>query len=118
MTLLTTRPGEIGLLAADAIRSALIKATDQANISTYIEGASPLAWKSISDAGWDLVGIKEDDESATLRDLVEIAKVHSTVDRDDVADTRSVVDHSIQRSAAVRRHGGRRRWNRSYRYIH
>jgi hypothetical protein len=74
MTLLTTRPGEIGLLAAGAIRSALIKATDQANISTYIEGASPLAWKSISDAGWDLVGIKEDDESATLRDLVEIAK--------------------------------------------
>jgi hypothetical protein len=74
MTLLTTRPGEIGLLAAGAIRSALIKATDQANISTYIEGTSPLAWNDISDAGWDLVGIKEDDESATLRDLVEIAK--------------------------------------------
>jgi hypothetical protein len=74
MTLLTTRPGEIGLLAAGAIRSALIKATDQANVSTYIEGASPLAWDDIADAGWDLVGIHEDEDSATLRDLVEIAK--------------------------------------------
>ncbi|GEP26277.1 MULTISPECIES: acyl-CoA dehydrogenase family protein [Cryobacterium] len=74
MTLLTTRPGEIGLLAAGAIRSALVKATDQANISSYIEGQSPLAWSDISDAGWDLVGVTEDDESATLRDLVEIAK--------------------------------------------
>ena len=74
MTLLTTRPGEIGVLAAGAIRTALVKATDQANISTYIEGESPLAWNDISDAGWDLVGIHEDDESATLRDLVEIAK--------------------------------------------
>lgn len=74
MTLATTKPGEIGQLAAAAIREALTKATALANISTYIEAASPLHWDVIADAGWDLVGEKADEDSATLRDLVEIAK--------------------------------------------
>ena len=74
MTLTTTKPGEIGQLAAAAIREALTKATALANISTYIETASPLHWDVISNGGWDLVGVKEDDDSATLRDLVEVAQ--------------------------------------------
>lgn len=75
MTLTTTKPGEIGQLAAAAIRGALTKATGLANISTYIEATSPLPWELIADGGWDLVGVAADDDSATLRDLVEIAKV-------------------------------------------
>lgn len=74
MTLITTKPGEIGQLAAAAIREMLTKATAFANISTYIEAASPLPWAAIANAGWNLVGVKEDDDSATLRDLVEIAQ--------------------------------------------
>lgn len=75
MTLLSTRPGQIGELVADAIRESLGKATRFANIATYAEQESPLEWSSVAHAGWDLAGVRDDEDSATLRDLVEIARV-------------------------------------------
>jgi hypothetical protein len=70
-----TSAGEIGTFAAEAIRELVSKATSGAMISTYIESGSPLAWDEITDGGWDQVGVVEDGEGATLRDLVEIALV-------------------------------------------
>jgi alkylation response protein AidB-like acyl-CoA dehydrogenase len=73
MSLVTTSAGELGLAVAEAIRDVATKATMGVTLATYIEGESPLAWDALEDAGWDLAGIVEDDESASLRDLVEIA---------------------------------------------
>ncbi|WP_166789370.1 acyl-CoA dehydrogenase family protein [Cryobacterium sp. TMS1-20-1] len=42
-------------------------------VATYIEAESPVGWDALGDAGWDLSGVIEDKDSATLRDLVEIA---------------------------------------------
>jgi hypothetical protein len=75
-TTLTTRPREIGETAAAAIAEVTGKSVGAANVSTYLEGESPLRWESFAEAGWDLVGIVEeagDPDAATLRDLVAIA---------------------------------------------
>ncbi|MCU1477808.1 MAG: acyl-CoA dehydrogenase [Subtercola sp.] len=74
MSASTTLPDEIGLLASESIRDMVSRATDNAPIATYAEGESPLSWQSISDGGWDQIGIIEDGEGASLRDLVEIAR--------------------------------------------
>ncbi|TFB77310.1 acyl-CoA dehydrogenase [Cryobacterium glaciale] len=65
--------GEIGLMAAEAVRELALKATGGSKISTYVEGPSPLAWNELVEGGWDLAGIVENGEGATRRDLVEIA---------------------------------------------
>ncbi|MGK0741914.1 acyl-CoA dehydrogenase family protein [Leucobacter sp. Z1108] len=73
--LLSTESGEMGALAADTIGSILDRALGTANISSYAEAGEPLGWDSLAKAGWDLVGIVDDGEGATLRDLVEVAQV-------------------------------------------
>ncbi len=74
MSAATTRPSELGSEVAEFIRDTMRRATGGANVATYIEGDSPVEWKTLSEAGWDLVGVIEDDDSATLRDLVEIGR--------------------------------------------
>lgn len=72
-----TQPSELGILAAEAIRDVTARATAGAAISSYAEGESPLAWSVLADGGWDLVGVVDEDdpsESATIRDLAEIAR--------------------------------------------
>lgn len=75
MTLHNTRPGELGELVSLSLRQSLIKVTGMAPIAGYVERESALHWDSVAQAGWDLVGTAIDDESATLRDLSEIAQV-------------------------------------------
>jgi alkylation response protein AidB-like acyl-CoA dehydrogenase len=47
-------------------------------VATYAETESPLDWSAIADGGWDLIGVEEDGDRATLRDLVEVARVWGT----------------------------------------
>lgn len=61
-------------MLAENIRDQLSRATAGAPVSTYIESTSPINWSTISAAGWDLAGISDEDDSATLRDLVEIGR--------------------------------------------
>jgi hypothetical protein len=75
MTFVTTLPNELGELAAESIRDIVSRATGNASIATYAEGESPLSWETLADGGWDQVGIVEDGEGASLRDLVAIASV-------------------------------------------
>ncbi|TFC74893.1 acyl-CoA dehydrogenase [Cryobacterium sp. TMS1-20-1] len=71
----TTIPNEIGELAAESIREITMQAARRSNISTFAETESPLSWTALADGGWDLIGVLEDGEGATLRDLVEVARV-------------------------------------------
>lgn len=73
--LVSTVPGETGELAAETIGEILDRALGSANIATFAEEGTPVGWDVLAKGGWDLVGIVEDDEGATLRDLVAIAQV-------------------------------------------
>ena len=73
MSLINTAAGELGTAFAEIIRETTRRATSGSNVATYIEGESPVKWGMLSEAGWDLTGVVEDEDSATLRDLVEIA---------------------------------------------
>ena len=70
----STRPGEVGLLLADAIREVAKKSVGNANVATYAEKDSPITWNAISQAGWDTAGILENGQGVSTRDLVEIAQ--------------------------------------------
>jgi hypothetical protein len=72
--LMKTGPSEIGTLASEAIRELTVKATGTSNVSVFSQSGSVLEWGSISKAGWDLVGVVDEGEGATLRDLTEIAQ--------------------------------------------
>lgn len=69
-----TKPTEIGALGAEAVRDMLQRATSGAPIATYAESEPPLTWDDLASGGWDAIGIVEDGEGATLRDLAEIAR--------------------------------------------
>lgn len=72
---ITTLPDEYGLMGAEGIADLVKRATAHAPIATYVEEPEPpISWAALSDAGWDLVGIFEDDSCASARDLVAIAK--------------------------------------------
>ena len=73
MSMINTAPGELGSAFAEVIRETTRRATAGSNVATYIEGEPPVKWSMLSEAGWDLTGVVEDEDSATLRDLVEIA---------------------------------------------
>lgn len=73
MSMVTTQAGEIGIEIAEVIRDTMAKATSGANVATYIEKDSPVGWGMLGEAGWDLIGVVEDEDSAALRDLVEVA---------------------------------------------
>lgn len=74
-TLITTRPGELGELAAESIAEMLARSVGGSSITTYAESTPPLAWDAIAGGGWDQIGIDEDGEPAPLRDLVEVARI-------------------------------------------
>lgn len=69
-----TRPSEVGLELASAIRDAAKKSVGKSNVATYAEKESMVTWDAISQAGWDSAGIIEDGEGISTRDLVEIAQ--------------------------------------------
>lgn len=75
MTAVTTLPDELGVLAAESIRTIVTRATNNASIATYAESESPLSWDSLAEGGWDQVGVIDDGDGASLRDLVAIASV-------------------------------------------
>jgi alkylation response protein AidB-like acyl-CoA dehydrogenase len=77
-TVITTRPGELGSLAAESIKDMIGRAVGSGSVATYAERESPLDWSVIADGGWDLIGVAEDGEQASLRDLVEVARVWGT----------------------------------------
>lgn len=72
MNMVQTRAGELGEMVAENIRDQFSKATAGTTLATYIEDSPPVSWAALGDAGWDLVGVPEEDDGATLRDLVEI----------------------------------------------
>ncbi len=73
-TFLSTTPGELGELAAEAIEQIVSRAIGHVNISAYIEGEPPIAWSALAEAGWDRAGVDDGDgEAATTRDLTAIA---------------------------------------------
>lgn len=67
---------EIGELSAQAIRDIATRAIDGNPVADYAE-RSPLDWATIDEGGWDLIGVPEefDGGGASLRDLVEVARV-------------------------------------------
>lgn len=67
--ILSTRPGEFGELAVGAIREFARDVVGDANIATFAGSSAPIDWSPLADAGWDELGIVEDGEGATLRDL-------------------------------------------------
>lgn len=72
---ITTLPDEYGLMGAEGIADLVKRATSHAPVATYVEASEPpVSWAAISGAGWDLVGVVEDESGATTRDLVAIAK--------------------------------------------
>jgi len=75
---MTTTPGEIGALGAESVRDMLLRATSGAPIATYAEGEPPLSWDALSSGGWDRIGIVEDGDGPSLRDLAEIARAWGT----------------------------------------
>ena len=77
-TIVSTKMGEIGELASEAIEEILDRATAGAAIGTYAEGDSPLSWGALASGGWDLVGVRDGHEGAELRDIVALAQVWGT----------------------------------------
>lgn len=71
---ITTVAGELGQISSEAIKDLIFHATGNSNIATYAEGQSPLSWDLIAEGGWDQIGIVEDGDGATLRDLVDVAR--------------------------------------------
>lgn len=65
---------ELGMVSAATIREVAAKTLSGRTITSYAETSSPLSWPLVQEAGWDQVGIVEDGDGATLRDLVEIAQ--------------------------------------------
>ncbi|MGM0930471.1 MAG: acyl-CoA dehydrogenase family protein [Actinomycetota bacterium] len=74
MTMKLTTAGEIGLAGAAAVREIAAKAVGTDNISMYIESDSPVSWDVFAEGGWDLAGVIEDEDSASVLDLAEIAR--------------------------------------------
>ncbi|MBL5974724.1 MAG: acyl-CoA dehydrogenase [Candidatus Leucobacter sulfamidivorax] len=73
--LIQTAANELGELAAEAIGELLEKTIGTQNISTYAEQGVPLEWDLLAEGGWDLLGVVDEGEGASLRDLVEVAQV-------------------------------------------
>ncbi|WP_170856907.1 acyl-CoA dehydrogenase family protein [Geodermatophilus africanus] len=71
---MSTQPSELGDAAAEGVGELLRRGTKGAPIATYAEGEPPISWQTISDGGWDVFGVLDDGEGASLRDLVELAR--------------------------------------------
>lgn len=67
---------EVGVEAAAALREILARAVGGSPVASYTT-EQPLPWTTLQGGGWDLLGAPEEagGAGATLRDLVEIARV-------------------------------------------
>ena len=67
---------EVGVEAAAGLGEILKRSVGAENVARYVED-EPLAWSVFEDGGWDLLGVPQsrDGAGASLRDLVEVAKV-------------------------------------------
>ena len=67
---------EIGVEAAAGLGEILTRTVGGENVARYVE-EEPLAWSVLQEGGWDLLGVPEaeDGAGASLRDLVEVARV-------------------------------------------
>ena len=67
---------EIGVEAAAGLGEILTRAVGGENVARYVE-EQPLAWSVFQEGGWDLLGASESEDGAgaSLRDLVEVARV-------------------------------------------
>jgi alkylation response protein AidB-like acyl-CoA dehydrogenase len=70
------RADEIGVLAAQGVRDLVSRSLGGEPIAAYAE-ERPLAWETLREGGWDELGVSEEagGAGATLRDLVEVARV-------------------------------------------
>jgi len=68
-------PGEVGQMAAAAVRELSSRAVGDEPIATYVE-QQPMAWSVIEQGGWDLIGVPENGGGggASLVDLVTVAR--------------------------------------------
>ena len=69
-------PGEVGVEGAQALAEILTRSVAGAPVAVYV-AEEPLPWDVVSQGGWDLIGVPEEDggAGASLRDLVEVARV-------------------------------------------
>jgi alkylation response protein AidB-like acyl-CoA dehydrogenase len=67
--------GEVGVEGEAALREMLTRSVSGSPVAVYVD-EQPLAWQTLRDGGWDLLGAAEDDGGggATLRDLVHVAR--------------------------------------------
>jgi hypothetical protein len=67
---------EVGVEAAAAFRDMLARSVGGSPVAVYVE-ERPLAWDTLRQGGWDLLGAAEGDGGggATLRDLAEVGRV-------------------------------------------
>jgi alkylation response protein AidB-like acyl-CoA dehydrogenase len=72
---MTTLPTELGESAAEGMLDVLRRATRGMPVSAYAEGEPPLDWATLAEGGWDGIGVLEDGDGATLRDLVAVTRV-------------------------------------------
>ncbi|MCW2682050.1 MAG: hypothetical protein JWM62_3451 [Frankiales bacterium] len=72
----TLMESEIGAVAAAALRDITDRAVGSTPVAEYGQ-QTPVAWSVVAAGGWDLIGVPEeaDGAGATLRDLVEVARV-------------------------------------------
>jgi Acyl-CoA dehydrogenase, C-terminal domain len=68
--------GEVGVEAAQGLGDILQRAVGSELVWRYVE-ETPLPWTIVQEGGWDMLGVAEEDDGpgATLRDLVEVARV-------------------------------------------
>jgi hypothetical protein len=71
---MSTAPSELGQLGAEGMRDLLRRATGGAPIATYAEGDPPIGWEVLAAGGWDVIGVPDGEDGASLRDLVEIVR--------------------------------------------
>jgi alkylation response protein AidB-like acyl-CoA dehydrogenase len=71
----TLSPGEVGQMAAEAVRDLAARAVGDQPIATYVE-EQPMAWSVIEQGGWDSIGVPESEGGggANLVDLVTVAR--------------------------------------------
>jgi hypothetical protein len=72
---MTTLPSELGEGAAEGMLDVLRRVTRGMPVSAYAEGEPPLDWATLAEGGWDELGVLDDGDGATLRDLVAVARV-------------------------------------------
>lgn len=68
-------PSELGEAAAEGLDGILRRSVGGASVTSLVEDSAVLEWKAIADSDWHNVGMRLDEESASIRDLAAVAKV-------------------------------------------